>query len=134
MRILLAEDDPKLLKSLIHIFRNNRYITDGVSNGADAFNYAATGEYDGIVMDIMMPEKDGMMVLRELREQNITTPVLLLTARTEIPPADRRAGRGGRRLSAETFCGCGTYGQSEGNAPQKVKLHPGYPQRRQHCP
>lgn len=84
MRILLAEDDPKLLKSLIHIFRNNRYITDGVSNGADAFNYAATGEYDGIVMDIMMPEKDGLMVLRELREQNITTPVLLLTARTEI--------------------------------------------------
>ena len=85
MRILLAEDNPKLLKSLIHIFRNNRYITDGVSNGADAFNYAATGEYDGIVMDIMMPEKDGLMVLRELREQNITTPVLLLTARTEIP-------------------------------------------------
>ncbi|HIU27294.1 MAG TPA: response regulator transcription factor [Candidatus Fimisoma avicola] len=85
MRILLAEDDPKLLKSLIHIFRNNRYITDGVSNGADAFNYAETGEYDGIVMDIMMPEKDGLMVLRELREQNITTPVLLLTARTEIP-------------------------------------------------
>lgn len=85
MRILLAEYDPKLLKSLIHIFRNNRYITDGVSNGADAFNYAATGEYDGIVMDIMMPEKDGLMVLRELREQNITTPVLLLTARTEIP-------------------------------------------------
>ena len=84
MRILLAEDDPKLLKSLIHIFRNNRYITDGVSNGEDAFNYAATGEYDGIVMDIMMPEKDGLMVLRELREQNITTPVLLLTARTEI--------------------------------------------------
>lgn len=85
MRILLAEDDPKLLKSLIHIFRNNRYITDGVSNGADAFDYAATGEYDGIVMDIMMPEKDGLMVLRELREQNITTPVLLLTAGTEIP-------------------------------------------------
>ena len=56
-----------------------------MSNGADAFNYAATGEYDGIVMDIMMPEKDGLMVLRELREQNITTPVLLLTARTEIP-------------------------------------------------
>ena len=85
MRILIAEDDPKLLKSLIHIFRNNRYITDGVSNGADAFNYAATGEYDGIVMEIMMPEKDDLMVLRELREQNITTPVLLLTARTEIP-------------------------------------------------
>lgn len=85
MRILLAEDDPKLLKSLIHIFRNNRYITDGVSNGADAFNYAETGEYDGIVMDIMMPEKDDLMVLRELREQNITTPVLLLTVRTEIP-------------------------------------------------
>lgn len=66
MHILLAEDDPKLLKSLIHIFRNNRYITDGVSNGADAFNYAATGEYDGIVMDIMMPEKCGSLLLKIL--------------------------------------------------------------------
>ena len=62
MRILLAEYDPKLLKSLIHIFRNNRYITDG----ADAFNYAATGEYDGIVMDIMMPEKCGSLLLKIL--------------------------------------------------------------------
>lgn len=109
MRILLAEYNPKLLKSLIHIFRNNRYITDGVSNGADAFNYAATGEYDGIVMDIMMPEKDGLMVLRELREQNITTPVLLLTARTEIPQRIEGPGpQGADDYLPKTFCGCGT--------------------------
>lgn len=84
MRILLAEDDQKLLRSLTHIFRNNKYLTDGVSNGGDAFDYAVTGEYDGIVMDIMMPVKDGLCVLKELRERSITTPVLLLTARTDI--------------------------------------------------
>ena len=84
MRILIAEDDPKLLKSLIHIFELNLYAVDGVSNGIDAFDYASSGEYDGLVLDIMMPGMDGVSVLSKLRARGITTPALFLTARTEI--------------------------------------------------
>ena len=84
MRILIAEDDPKLLKSLMHIFELNHYATDGVDNGNDAFDYASSGEYDGLVLDIMMPGMDGVTLLKKLREGGITTPALFLTARTEI--------------------------------------------------
>lgn len=84
MRILIAEDDPKLRKSLVHIFEMNHYVADGVANGTDALEYAATGEYDGLVLDIMMPGMDGIQVLQRLRRQGITTPALFLTARTEV--------------------------------------------------
>lgn len=84
MRILIAEDDPKLLKSLVHIFQLNHYVVDGVDNGHDALDYAATGEYDALVLDIMMPGKDGIQVLQALRRQGITTPTMFLTARTEV--------------------------------------------------
>ena len=84
MRLLVAEDDPKLLKSLKHIFESNRYMTDAVSNGIDALTYAETKEYDGLILDIMMPGLDGVAVLKKMREQGITIPVLFLTAKTEI--------------------------------------------------
>ena len=58
MRILIAEDDKELLKSLIFIFENKHYIVDGVTGGNDAYDYAMTGEYDGLVFDIMMPGMD----------------------------------------------------------------------------
>lgn len=84
MKLLVAEDDPKLLKSLVHILENGKFMVDGVDNGEDALQYAATGEYDGLVLDIMMPGKDGLEVLQELRRKGINTPTLFLTARTEI--------------------------------------------------
>lgn len=84
MRILVAEDDPRLLKSLVHILERNQFAVDGVSNGTDALDYAATGEYDGLVLDIMMPGMDGIELLKKLRSKNVTTPALFLTARTEI--------------------------------------------------
>ena len=84
MRILIAEDDPKLLKSLVHIFKLNHYAVDGVDNGIDAFDFASSGEYDGLVLDIMMPSMDGLTLLKKLRAKGITTPALFLTARTEI--------------------------------------------------
>ncbi len=84
MRILIAEDDPRLLKSLVHILELNNFSVDGVSNGIDALDHAETGEYDGLVLDIMMPGRDGLQVLREIRSRGITTPALFLTARTEI--------------------------------------------------
>lgn len=88
--MLIAEDDPKLLKSLIHILENNKFSVDGVNNGDDALNYGLTGEYDGIILDIMMPGMDGLKILQALRAKNITTPALFLTARTEV--SDRVEG------------------------------------------
>ena len=84
MRILIAEDDPKLLKSLVHIFEMNHYAVDGVDNGNDAFDFASSDEYDGLVLDIMMPGMDGVTLLKKLRANGITTPALFLTAKTEI--------------------------------------------------
>ena len=84
MRLLIAEDDPKLLKSLVHIFETNHYVVDGVSDGSLAFDYATSGEYDGIVLDIMMPGMDGMTLLKKLRKDGVTTPALFLTAKTEM--------------------------------------------------
>ena len=84
MRLLIAEDDPKLLKSLVHIFETNHYVVDGVSDGSLAFDYASSGEYDGLVLDIMMPGMDGINLLKKLRKDGVTTPALFLTAKTEI--------------------------------------------------
>ena len=84
MRLLLAEDDPRLLKSLTHIFEANRFVTDGVSNGEDALSYALSREYDGLVLDIMMPGLDEIEVLKRLRREGVLSPVLFLTARSEV--------------------------------------------------
>lgn len=84
MRLLIAEDDAKLLKSLKHIFESNKYVVDAVSNGTDALDYAETEEYDGLVFDIMMPGLDGIQVLKKLRSKGISAPALFLTAKTEV--------------------------------------------------
>ena len=84
MRLLVAEDDPKLLKTLMHIFTSNKFSADGVTNGRDALTYAQSMEYDGLVLDIMMPGLDGIQVLQTLRQSGVTTPALFLTARTEV--------------------------------------------------
>ena len=84
MRLLVAEDDPRLLKTLTHIFESNKFSVDGVSNGEDALAHGQTVEYDGMVLDIMMPGMDGISVLKALREAGVTTPALFLTARSEV--------------------------------------------------
>ena len=84
MRVLIAEDDGRLLKSLKHILELNKFSVDGVDNGVDALEYAGSGVYDALVLDIMMPGLDGIQVLRKLRGQGVTTPALFLTARSEV--------------------------------------------------
>ena len=84
MRLLVAEDDPKLLKSLLHIFEANKYTADGVLNGTDALNYARTNEYDGLVFDIMMPGMDGIEVLKRARSAGVRTPIIMLTAKSQV--------------------------------------------------
>lgn len=84
MRLLLAEDERELSKALVTILKHNNYSVDAVYNGADALDYAETGVYDGIVLDIMMPQVDGITVLQRLRAAGNAVPVLLLTAKSEI--------------------------------------------------
>lgn len=84
MRLLLAEDEKELSNALTAILKHNNYSVDTVYNGMDAFNYGLSENYDGIILDIMMPVMDGITALKKLREKGIDTPVLLLTARSEI--------------------------------------------------
>ncbi len=84
MRLLLAEDEKELSNALTAILRHNNYSVDPVYNGMDALNYGLSENYDGIILDIMMPVMDGITALKKLREKGVDTPVLLLTAKSEI--------------------------------------------------
>ena len=84
MKLLLAEDEIELSKALCTILKHNNYSVDAALNGRDALELGLTGNYDGIILDIMMPELDGMSVLRHLRAEGVTTPILILTAKGEL--------------------------------------------------
>ena len=84
MRLLIAEDEREIGRTLKAILERSRYSVDWVDNGEDALDYALTGNYDGVVLDILMPGKDGLAVLKELREQGSTVPVLFLTAKSAL--------------------------------------------------
>lgn len=84
MRLLIAEDDRDIARALTALFEHNHYSVDTVYNGNDGCDYALNGNYDGIILDIMMPGRDGLAVLRILRDAGVRTPVLLLTARGEV--------------------------------------------------
>ena len=84
MKLLLAEDEAALRHALTVLLQRNCYTVDAVDNGADALAYLRLGDYDGAVLDVMMPKMDGLTVLRRLREEKNRTPILLLTARSEI--------------------------------------------------
>ena len=84
MRLLYAEDEPALSEAVVDYLTYHKYIVDAVYDGEDAYVYAASGKYDGIILDIMMPKRDGLDVLSELRRNGCRTPVLLLTAKTQV--------------------------------------------------
>lgn len=84
MRLLLAEDEIELARALATIFKHNNYSVDVVYNGTDALDYLSNDVYDGVILDIMMPQTDGLTVLREIRAKGNSVPVLLLTAKSEI--------------------------------------------------
>ncbi len=84
MKLLYAEDELSLSEAVTDILVYHKYIVDAVYNGDDAYDYAVTGDYDGIILDIMMPKRDGLEVLTELRKRGCNTPVLLLTAKTQV--------------------------------------------------
>ncbi len=84
MRLLLAEDERALSKALTAILERNNYSVDAVYDGEAALAYLKADNYDGVILDIMMPKVDGVTVLRELRKSGNRIPVLLLTAKSEI--------------------------------------------------
>lgn len=90
MRLLLAEDEEDLSRALVAVLKHNNYSVDAVYNGQDALDYLETENYDGAILDIMMPKMDGLTVLRKIREEGNSVPVILLTAKAEID--DRVAG------------------------------------------
>ena len=90
MKLLFDEDEIAMAEAVADILTYHNYYVDTVDNGLDALAYALAEHYDGIILDIMMPGKDGLTVLKELRQQGVNTPVLLLTAKSEV--ADHIAG------------------------------------------
>ena len=84
MRLLLAEDEQALSKALTTILQRNNYSVDVAYDGQEALEYLEADNYDGIILDIMMPKVDGITVLKEIRKKGILIPVLLLTAKSEV--------------------------------------------------
>jgi DNA-binding response OmpR family regulator len=84
MRILLAEDEKEMSNALVAILKHNNYSVDAVYDGADALDYGMSQIYDVIILDIMMPKLSGLEVLARLRDQGISTPILMLTAKSQI--------------------------------------------------
>lgn len=84
MKVLLVEDEKQLAEALMQILKKNKYTVDAVYNGEDGLDYALTGIYDVIILDIMLPGLNGLEVLKSLRRENISTPVILLTAKGEV--------------------------------------------------
>ncbi len=84
MKLLLAEDETGMSEALVDILTFHHYAVDPVFDGRDALDYALTQSYDGIILDIMMPKMDGLQVLKQLRQTGDKTPVLMLTAKSDI--------------------------------------------------
>lgn len=90
MRLLLAEDERSLSRALVRILEDANYSVDPVYDGRAAIDYIENGAYDGAILDIMMPEVDGLSVLKTIRQKGISLPVIMLTAKSGIE--DRVAG------------------------------------------
>lgn len=84
MKLLYAEDERALADAVEDILVHHKYLVDVVYNGEDAYEYALAGDYDGIILDIMMPRKNGIEVIEELRRNGCKIPILLLTAKTQV--------------------------------------------------
>ena len=84
MQILIVEDEVSLADAITAILKKEQYFVDAVYDGKDGLDYALSGIYDLILLDIMLPKMNGLDVLKALRENGISTPVMLLTARTEV--------------------------------------------------
>lgn len=84
MRLLLCDDEKMLSHVLSVLLKKNNYSVDCAYDGEEALDYILTGAYDAIILDVMMPKRDGFSVLKEIRSHNINTPVIMLTAKSQL--------------------------------------------------
>jgi DNA-binding response OmpR family regulator len=84
MKLLLIEDEKELSEALFQILTKNKYLVDAVYDGEDGLDYALTGIYDVIVLDIMLPKLNGLSLLKQIRKEGVLTPVIMLTAKSQI--------------------------------------------------
>lgn len=84
MRLLVAEDNRSYCRVLTAILEHKNYTVDAVYTGTDALEYAEANLYDGIILDVMLPDIDGTEVVRKMRQRRIFTPVMMLTAKTQV--------------------------------------------------
>ena len=105
MKILVAEDEKRMNRALCEILRLEKYEVDGVSDGEAALEAIESGVYDVIVLDVMMPKRNGFDVAREVRRRGVKTPILMLTARAETtsrsPSTWENCSRGSARSAAD---------------------------------
>ena len=83
MKLLIAEDEVDLAEALTAFFEKNQFTVDAVHDGQDAYDYARAGDYDAVILDVMMPKLNGIQVLRRLREEGYSAPVMMLTAKAQ---------------------------------------------------
>ena len=83
MKLLIAEDEVDLAEALAAFFEKNQFTVDAVHDGQDAYDYARAGDYDVVILDVMMPKLNGIQVLRRLREEGYSAPVMMLTAKAQ---------------------------------------------------
>lgn len=84
MRILVVEDEKNLARALVKLLEGQKYQAEAVHTGPEGLHYALSGQYDAVVLDVMLPGMDGMRVARTLRQQQNFTPILMLTARDDV--------------------------------------------------
>jgi len=84
MRLLLAEDETSLSKAIVTILKKSNYTVDAAYDGIEALEYLESNEYDGVILDVMMPRLDGISVLQKMRKMGNHVPVIILTAKAEV--------------------------------------------------
>ena len=103
MKILVVEDELRLAAALSHIMQEPKYQEDVANDGNDGLDYALYGDYDVIVLDVMLPGKDGFEVVRALRAAKVQTPVIMLTARDDVRDKIRGLDKGADDYMTKPF-------------------------------
>lgn len=103
MRLLLAEDEKALSKALVAILERNNYSVDAVYDGQSALDYLEMDNYDGVILDIMMPKVDGLTVLKKVRKKGNLIPISLLTAKSEVDDKVKGLDAGANDYLAKPF-------------------------------